>query len=231
MRLRGRQVFATLFASAASQSGGGRAAGPPRATRPDETEAFQLTGTIHLLVIAGLHLGIIAGLAGLVFRRLLPRRCGLPATAVFMVAYMLLVDAQPPVVRATVLIVAACRAVYTRPPSGQLQRAGPGRPDRVGRSTRATCSTSGRNFPSCASRADGHGTVVARRRRRKAARLTSRTADRIDMAKVGAMVRSALAAAARSCPNGSRRRSSKLLDSSGPGPFACFGSRARSCGA
>ena len=78
----------------------------------EETEAFQLTGTIHLLVIAGLHLGILAGFAGLVLRRLLPWRWGLPAVAVFTFVYMLLVDAQPPVVRATVLIVAACGAVY-----------------------------------------------------------------------------------------------------------------------
>ena len=37
---------------------------------------------------------------------------GLPAVAAFTIFYMLLVDAEPPVVRATVLIVAACGAVY-----------------------------------------------------------------------------------------------------------------------
>ena len=70
------------------------------------------TGTLHPLVIAGLHLGILAGFAGMVLRRLLPWRWGLPAVAAFTILYMLLVDAQPPVVRATVLIVAACGAVY-----------------------------------------------------------------------------------------------------------------------
>src|SRR5271166_6296217 len=67
---------------------------------------------VYLLVIAGLHLGILAGFAGIVLRRLLPWRWGLPAVAAFTIFYMLLVDAEPPVMRATVLIVAACGAVY-----------------------------------------------------------------------------------------------------------------------
>ena len=76
------------------------------------TNINSIPGTLHPLVIAGLHLGILAGFAGLVLRRLLPWRWGLPAVAAFTFVYMLLVDAQPPVVRATVLIVAACGAVY-----------------------------------------------------------------------------------------------------------------------
>jgi competence protein ComEC len=79
---------------------------------PEESQAFQLTGTVHLLVIAGLHLGVLAGFASLVLRRLLPRRWGLFAVAAFTILYMLLVDAEPPIVRATVLIVAFCVAVY-----------------------------------------------------------------------------------------------------------------------
>ena len=63
-------------------------------------------------MIAGLHLGILAGFVGMVLRRLLPWRWGLPAVAAFTIVYMLLVDAQPPVVRATVLIVATCVAAY-----------------------------------------------------------------------------------------------------------------------
>ena len=80
---------------------------------PETTEAFVETGTVHLLVIAGLHLGILAGTVLLVVRRLpIPRGWALAAAASFTLAYMLLVDAQPPVVRATVLILATCGGLY-----------------------------------------------------------------------------------------------------------------------
>ena len=77
------------------------------------TENFMATGTIHLLVIAGLHLGILAGALFWVLRRTpLPRGwvAGLVAAATLF--YMFLVDAGPPVVRATVLVLVACAAVY-----------------------------------------------------------------------------------------------------------------------
>ena len=112
LRLRGRQVFAAYLRPQQANLAAAVLLGLREQLDPEETEAFQLTGTIHLLVIAGLHLGILAGFAGIVLRRLLPWRWGLPAVAAFAVVYMLLVDAQPPVVRATVLIVAACGAVY-----------------------------------------------------------------------------------------------------------------------
>jgi len=111
LRLRGRQVFERYLQPRQANLAAAVLLGLREQVDADETEAFQLTGTIHLLVIAGLHLGIIAGFASLLFRRLLPRRLAVPATAIFVVFYMLLVDAQPPIVRATVLIVAACAAV------------------------------------------------------------------------------------------------------------------------
>ena len=113
LRLRGRQVFEKYLHPHQANLAAAVLLGLREQLDPEETEAFQLTGTIHLLVIAGLHLGILAGFAGIVLRRLLPVRCGLPAVAAFTIAYMLLVDAQPPVVRATVLIVAVCVAVYS----------------------------------------------------------------------------------------------------------------------
>lgn len=80
---------------------------------PESTEAFMETGTVHLLVIAGLHLGILAGAVLLVLRRMpVPRGGALLGTALFTLLYMLLVDAEPPVVRATVLVVTSCGAVY-----------------------------------------------------------------------------------------------------------------------
>ncbi len=112
LRLRGRQVFANYLRPQQASLAAAVLLGLREQLDPEEKDAFQLTGTVHLLVIAGLHLGILAGFAGLVLRRLLPWRWGLPAVAVFTIVYMLLVDAEPPVVRATVLIVAACTAVY-----------------------------------------------------------------------------------------------------------------------
>ena len=112
LRLRGRQVFAHYLRPQQANLAAAVLLGLREQLDPEETEAFQLTGTVHLLVIAGLHLGILAGFAGMVLRRLLPWRWGLPAVAAFTIFYMLLVDAQPPVVRATVLIVATCGAVY-----------------------------------------------------------------------------------------------------------------------
>ena len=71
---------------------------------PRETELFVETGTVHMLVIAGLHLGILVGAAMILFRRLpWTRGKSLAATVAFAVGYMFIVDAQPPIVRATVL--------------------------------------------------------------------------------------------------------------------------------
>ncbi len=112
LRLRGRQVFARYLDPRQADLAAAVLLGLREQLDPEEMAAFQITGTIHLLVIAGLHLGIIAGLAALIFRRVLPWRFAMPATAAFALMYMLLVDAHPPVVRATVLIVGACAAVY-----------------------------------------------------------------------------------------------------------------------
>ena len=80
---------------------------------PDRIEPFVETGTIHLLVIAGLHLGILAGAVLMLAGRLpIPRRWALLGVAGFALLYMLLVDAQPPVVRATVMVVVMCGAAY-----------------------------------------------------------------------------------------------------------------------
>ena len=75
---------------------------------------FVETGTVHIVCIAGLHVGILAG-AMLLFLRLLmvPRSLSLWLVAGLTVLYTLLTDAQPPVVRAMVLVLAACVAHAT----------------------------------------------------------------------------------------------------------------------
>jgi competence protein ComEC len=75
----------------------------------DQTERFFLTGTIHLLVVSGLHLGMLAGGLALALRVVLaPGSAIAVAVAAVAVSYAMLTGAQPPVVRAAVLVVIAC---------------------------------------------------------------------------------------------------------------------------
>lgn len=78
---------------------------------PEQTEHFMTTGTVHLLAISGLHVGILA--AGFWFLARfgwLSRRATLVTAIVLVVFYALLTDARPPVVRAAVLISVICIA-------------------------------------------------------------------------------------------------------------------------
>lgn len=78
---------------------------------PERNEGFLVTGTIHVLSISGLHVGILAYGFWTIFRTgLLPRGATLIAAMVLTVIYALLTDAQPPVVRATILVLAMCTA-------------------------------------------------------------------------------------------------------------------------
>jgi len=72
----------------------------------DRTEPFVTTGTIHLLVISGLHVGILAGMFLFTMRiGLLPRRTALVFVALLVIGYACLTEVRPPVVRAAVLVV------------------------------------------------------------------------------------------------------------------------------
>jgi len=78
---------------------------------PERNEAFLVTGTIHVLSISGLHVGILAMGFWTIFRTgLLPRGASLVAAMVLTVLYAFLTDLQPPVVRATILVVTMCTA-------------------------------------------------------------------------------------------------------------------------
>jgi competence protein ComEC len=86
----------------------------------DRNEGYLVTGTVHVLSISGLHVGILAAAFFLVLRTgLLPRRATLAATMLLVVAYALLTDLQPPVVRAAILVVIGCLAMWVgRAPVG-----------------------------------------------------------------------------------------------------------------
>jgi competence protein ComEC len=80
---------------------------------PEQTRAFRQTGTVHLLAISGLHMGIVAGaLLFLALQAPIGRRWALLAVAAFAVFYMLLTDARPPVIRATILVLMICWSLY-----------------------------------------------------------------------------------------------------------------------
>ena len=77
----------------------------------DDTDDFLVTGTVHILSISGLHVGLLAlGLFQLLRLACVPRRWSLAAVAAVTGGYMLLVEAETPVVRATLLVWLACLA-------------------------------------------------------------------------------------------------------------------------
>ncbi len=80
----------------------------------EETEQYLETGTIHVLVVSGMNVAILAaGLIALMRVGWLPRRVGLSVIVAVVVGYALLAEAQPPVVRAAVLGVLFCVAAWT----------------------------------------------------------------------------------------------------------------------
>jgi len=85
---------------------------------PEQADAFAETGTAHLLAISGLHLGILAGVLFFLFRRLpISQTWAAVAVAAIMLGYMLLTDARPPVIRATILVLVTCGATCAARPA------------------------------------------------------------------------------------------------------------------
>ena len=79
----------------------------------DQRQALIETGTVHLLAISGLHVGILAlGLFGLLRLGLVRRAPALLAVAAVTLLYALVTDARPPVIRATVLVWVICLAMW-----------------------------------------------------------------------------------------------------------------------
>jgi competence protein ComEC len=80
---------------------------------PERNEGYLITGTIHVLSISGLHVGILAAaLFGILRTGLVPRRITLLLVMAVTVGYAILVELEPPVVRATILVVMACLAMW-----------------------------------------------------------------------------------------------------------------------
>ncbi len=108
-----RAGAATLEAHLRSRSGLAAALllGSREALAADDSREFLVTGTIHILSISGLHVGILAVALYRLLRLVSLRRSrALVAVAACTGLYMLLVGAETPVVRATLLVWLSCLA-------------------------------------------------------------------------------------------------------------------------
>lgn len=114
LRARGEQTLRTYVGP--EQAGlasavllGNRADLPYEATLP-----YFLTGTVHLLVVSGLNVAILAtGLYALVWIGWLPRRIALALTMIVVAAYALVTGTEPPVLRAAMLVLIVCLAAWS----------------------------------------------------------------------------------------------------------------------
>lgn len=80
----------------------------------DRAEPYRLTGTLHLLVVSGLHVGLVVGMFYVAARLgFSPRRRTLVVMMVAIALYALVTGARPPVVRAAVLAEMICLAAMT----------------------------------------------------------------------------------------------------------------------
>ncbi|HVX13445.1 MAG TPA: ComEC/Rec2 family competence protein [Pirellulales bacterium] len=82
----------------------------------DETNAaFAKTGTVHLLSISGLHVGILSVfLFGVLRMAFIGRRPALAAVSLVTVAYALTIAAEPPAVRATIVVLLVSLSMLLR---------------------------------------------------------------------------------------------------------------------
>jgi competence protein ComEC len=79
----------------------------------EQKDQFLVTGTVHILSISGLHVGILAFVLFKAFRTgWVPRLPALGAVAVLTLTYAMLTGAEPPALRATVLVWVACGAIW-----------------------------------------------------------------------------------------------------------------------
>lgn len=78
----------------------------------DILESFMKTGTIHLLVVSGLHVGLLAGAVWMLLSAFqISQRLCLVVSALLVILYAAVVGAGPPVVRASVLVLTTLLAI------------------------------------------------------------------------------------------------------------------------
>jgi competence protein ComEC len=83
----------------------------------EQTEEFLLTGTIHVLSISGMHVGILAwGLFVALRSGWIGRKKALCLVIVLTSLYTIMTDSEPPAVRATILVAIVCFSLLTGRP-------------------------------------------------------------------------------------------------------------------
>jgi len=88
-------------------------------------QAFRKTGTVHVLVVSGLHVGLIGSVAWILFACLrLPRAVSLWGVAAILVCYAVLTGLKPPIVRATLVGILICWALLKGLPIDALNLTG-----------------------------------------------------------------------------------------------------------
>jgi competence protein ComEC len=79
----------------------------------EQTEEFLLTGTIHVLSISGMHVGILAwGLFVALRSGWISRNKALLLVILLTWLYTLMTDSEPPAVRATILVMIVCGSLF-----------------------------------------------------------------------------------------------------------------------
>lgn len=114
LRIRAKQLVRTLVGPQRAGLAAAILLGAREGLPFEETEPYLETGTIHVLVVSGMNVAILAiGLLMMLRLGWLPRRVGLCLIMAVVVGYALLAEAQPPVVRAAVLGVLASTAIWS----------------------------------------------------------------------------------------------------------------------
>lgn len=111
LRQRGVAVLETHLAAERTPLAAALLLGSRESLPREHADDFLATGTVHILSISGLHVGLLAlGLFAICRTLAVPRIWALAAVAAVVGAYMLLVRAETPVLRATLVVWLACLA-------------------------------------------------------------------------------------------------------------------------
>ncbi|TWT87626.1 ComEC family competence protein [Pseudobythopirellula maris] len=141
--------------------------GDRNAVGEEQRDAFRRTGSLHVLVVSGLHVGLIA--AGLLFAvraGLAPRWAGVVGVMAIVAAYAAFTGGRPPALRAAALVEVACvAALVGRLPTGPASLAVAALAVLVGKPAALFEPGAQLSFLAAATLI-GFGTVVAHRERR-----------------------------------------------------------------
>ncbi len=112
-RRQNRELLAKYLSPRAAGLAGAMFVGIREDLQPEDYRAFYETGTVHLLVVSGANIGVLAASLLLAARIVgIRRRATLVATATFCLLYAFETDLQAPVTRATVMVLAGCGAAW-----------------------------------------------------------------------------------------------------------------------